>query len=82
MNAILRRLCEVGVQNKINMTEYEMGGDTVSPLPNWGWRGVHTTVTMVWLIYVKNMERGGDTEQFGDVQESERYVIHVSCTKN
>ena len=27
------------------------------------------------------MERGGDIEQFGNVQESERYVIHVSGTK-
>ena len=24
---------------------------------------------------------GGDTEQFGNVQESERYAIHVSGTK-
>ena len=46
-------------------------GDTVSPPPNRG--AVHTTVTMVWLIYMKNMEeRGGDRGQFGNVQESER----------
>ena len=32
---------------------------------------------------MKNMERGGvDTEQFGNVQESERYVMHLSGTKN
>ena len=24
---------------------------------------------------------GGDTQQFGNVQESERYIIHVSSTK-
>ena len=47
MSAILRRIREVGVQYKINMTEYE---------------------------------RGGDTEQFGNVQESEKYTIHVSGT--
>ena len=32
MSAILRRIREVGRQYKINMTEYERGGNTVSPL--------------------------------------------------
>ena len=30
---------------------------------------------------MKNIEGGRDTEQFRNVQESERYVIHVSGTK-
>ena len=30
---------------------------------------------------MKNMERGGDTGQFGNVQEYERNVIHDSGTK-
>ena len=56
------------------MIEYERGGGGHSLPPS-------TTVTMVWLIYMKNMEKGGDTGQFGNVQESERYVIPVSGTK-
>ena len=61
MSAILGRIQEVGVQNKINMTEYEMGGGAQSSPLQIGVGGggaVHTTVTMVWLIYMKNMERG------------------------
>ena len=53
MRAILRRIGEVGVQYKINMTEYE-----TPPL--------QTAV---------------DTEQIRNVQDSERYAIHISSTK-
>ena len=56
------------------------GGHSLPPSPNSG--AVHTTVTIVWLICMKIMERGvGDTGQFGNEQESGRYVIHVSGTK-
>ena len=34
MSAILQRIHEVEVQNKINMTEYEMGGGQSPPLHN------------------------------------------------
>ena len=37
--------------------------------------------TLVLQINMKNIEGGRDTEQFRNVQESERYVIHVSGTK-
>ena len=53
MGVILRRIREVGVQYKINLTEYE-----TSPL--------QTAV---------------GTEQIRNVQDSERYAIHVTGTK-
>ena len=79
IGTILQRICEIGVQNKINMTEYESLPQFKLGLEGGG--AVYTTGTMVWLIYMKNME-GGDTEQFGNVQESERYVIHVVGQNN
>jgi len=54
MSAILWRIREVGIQNKISMTEYERGGGGTqsSPPPN------------------------------RNVQDSERYAIHIFGTKN
>ena len=78
MNAILPRIREVGVQNKIIMTEYERGvGHSLPPSKQGG-----STHNSHYGLANLNEEygKGGDTGQFGNVQESERYIIHVSGT--
>ena len=59
MSAILQRIREVGVQYKINMTEFERGGGHSLP----------------------PLQRAVNTEQLRNLQETERYIIHISCTK-
>ena len=51
------------------------GGTQSSPLQTGG--SVHITVTMVWLIYMKNIERGGGYRKIWKYTG----VIHVSGTK-
>ena len=68
MSTILGRIREVEVQNIL-----------------------YCTYTLVWQINMIEYERGGaqspplqtavDTEQIRNVQDSERYAIHISGTK-
>jgi len=58
---------------KYKYKKMKWGGAQSPPPWNWGWKGGGSTHNSHYRL--------GDTEQFGNVQESERYVLHVSGTK-
>ena len=67
-----------GILDNLEMYRNLKGMQYMSPVQN--------NFTLYIYIGLANQHeeygKRGDTEQFGNVQESERYVIHVSRTKS
>ena len=63
------------------MIEYERGGGGHSLPPSKQGSSTHNSHYGLGNLHEEYGKGGGDTGQFGNVQESERYVIQVSGTK-